>query len=437
MSEDIEKSEEKIELTQRSDELQDVLSYIPHWVVRWGITVVFGGLVSIIFASWIIRYPEVVHSRITLASNFPASKLTTQGSGAIFLMVADKETVKKGDYIASIQSPTHTRDVRTLRGLLDQFKPLLFTEDQWGSVTFPKDLELAQLQTTYNQFLQKLLEYHEFTNSPLFQQKIDSHETQLNHHHELGTKLKEQQALLEKEVQSTEATYQANAKLYEKQIISKSQLASIENNFLQHKRALVEEEKKIIQNQIQLDSISSAILELTKEHEEKSRVYRKLVRDAYNLLVSELSLWEQRYILIAPIDGEVSYLKVLIDNHYVNIGEELIAVVPLDKDRAISGLLQLTEQGAGKIGVGSTVRIRLDSYPYRDYGTLEGKIESISSVASGNTYFAHVALPQEMTTSYGKELVFRDGMQGDADIIAYDLRLIFRIANYLRIFIDP
>lgn len=424
--------EQHIELTHRSDEVQDILTFIPSWVVRWGITVIFGAIVCILICAWIIRYPEVVKSRIVLTSDTPASKLVARTAGAILLMAQDKQQVKKGQYIAAVQNPLHTRDVMIVRGLLDKFKLNLFNPEKWEVVAFPKDLELGELQTVYNGFLQRLLEYEDFIKNQIYKQKIEALETQIGHHKQLGNKLQQQKDLLVREVDSAKADFAANEKLYAKHIISKTQLTNVENRYLDLQRSMVEEEKGIIHNQIQLDNFESSLLELRKEYQEKERAIIKAVGDAYNLLVSNLSLWEQQYILIAPIDGEVTFLQVLLDNHFVKAGEELIAVVPTTARSGILGKLHLTEYGAGKIKPGSIVRIRLDSYPYRDFGTLEGKIETISRVSSGQTYFANVSLPDDMITSYGKKITFRDGMQGDADVIAYDLRLILRLFNYLR-----
>ena len=427
---------ENIELTQRSEEVQDVLTYIPSWVIRWGISVIFLAIVSLLAISCIVKYPEVVSSRIILTSDSPAHKFVARASGPLLLMLGDGDTVTKGQYMLAIQNPVHTREVMAIRERLEAFRSSLFEPLQWSLAIFPRDVELGELQTAYNDFLQKLLEYSAFKESRIHEQKIEALETQIGHHRELGEKLASQKELIGKDTEAARSDVVANRDLLAKKVIARNQLMTVENRLHDFERSMVEAEKSIIGNQIQLDEFASQVLELTKDLEEKERALQKAVRDAYNLLVSNLTLWEEQYVMKAPIAGQVSFLQVLIDNHFVKAGDELLAVVPAERRGEITGRLRLTEHGAGKIKPGSVVRIRLDSYPYRDFGTLEGRIESISGVSSAQSYFANVSLPRGTTTSYGKSIDFRDGMEGDADVVAYDLRLILHVFNYLRYVFD-
>ena len=427
-----ENQNETIELAQRSEEVQDVLTYIPSWVVRWGITVVLLALVSLLLISCIVKYPEVVSSRIILTSDSPAHKLVARASGPLLLMVRDSEPVTRGQYLLAIQNPQHTREVMRVREMLNEFRPKVFAPEEWRLSDFSRDVEIGELQAAYNDFLQKLLEYGSFSESGIHKQKIEALETQIGHHRELAEKLISQKELITKDTEAARADVVANRELLAKKVIARNQLMTVENRLHDFERSQVEADKSIIANQIQLDEFSSQVLELKKDLEDKTSALQKAVRDAYNLLLSNLTLWEEQYVLKSPIDGQAAFLQVLIDNHFVKAGDELLAVVPPERKGEITGRLHLTEHGAGKIKPGAVVRIRLDSYAYRDFGTLEGRIESISGVSSARSYFANVSLPRGTTTSYGKSIDFRDGMEGDADVVAYDLRLILHVFNYLR-----
>jgi HlyD family secretion protein len=62
-----------------------------------------------------------------------------------------------------------------------------------------------------------------------------------------------------------------------------------------------------------------------------------------------------------------------------------------------------------------------------DYGIVSGVIKSKSLVASDNFYSLEVDLPEGLLTSYGKELEFSPEMQGSAEIITENIRLLERI----------
>jgi hypothetical protein len=57
-------------------------------------------------------------------------------------------------------------------------------------------------------------------------------------------------------------------------------------------------------------------------------------------------------------------------------------------------------------------------------------------VPHNDLYTIQIALPQGLVTSYRKTLPFRQEMQGTAEIITKDLRLIERIFNQFRALLD-
>ena len=62
-----------------------------------------------------------------------------------------------------------------------------------------------------------------------------------------------------------------------------------------------------------------------------------------------------------------------------------------------------------------------------DYGIVSGQVTSRSLVAADNAYSLEVRLPNGLRTSYNRELEFSQEMQGTAEIITEDIRLLERI----------
>ena len=91
---------------------------------------------------------------------------------------------------------------------------------------------------------------------------------------------------------------------------------------------------------------------------------------------------------------------------------------------------------SGKVKPGQTVNIKLSGYPYLEYGMVKGVVKSKSLVPSGDSYIMEVSLPAGLTTLYGKELDFTQNMQGTAEIITDDLRLLQKILNPFRYMIS-
>ena len=94
----------------------------------------------------------------------------------------------------------------------------------------------------------------------------------------------------------------------------------------------------------------------------------------------------------------------------------------------IKGRMKVTSIGFGKIKVGQTVNIKLSGFPYLEFGILRGKVETISSVPEmsqeGLFYTIDVTLPEGLESTYHKQFPFVQNMDGVAEIITEDMRLI-------------
>lgn len=67
-----------------------------------------------------------------------------------------------------------------------------------------------------------------------------------------------------------------------------------------------------------------------------------------------------------------------------------------------------------------------------EYGMLKGSIQNISLVPSENFYSVEVEFPNGMLTNYERTLAFHQKMQGSAEIITEDIRLMERILMPIR-----
>jgi len=88
--------------------------------------------------------------------------------------------------------------------------------------------------------------------------------------------------------------------------------------------------------------------------------------------------------------------------------------------------LVIPQANLGKVAVGQKVLLKFSSYPFQEFGAVYGNIEFISPVATDARYFAKIALQNGLTTNYGKQVLYRDGLQGNAEIITKDLWLLQR-----------
>ena len=96
----------------RSEEVQDILTKVPNWMIRWGTFLIFGIILLLLFTSWFIRYPDVVTSEIIITTNTPPEKLVAKVNGKIqAILIEDKANVKANTPLAVIENSANYKDV--------------------------------------------------------------------------------------------------------------------------------------------------------------------------------------------------------------------------------------------------------------------------------------------------------------------------------------
>ena len=88
--------------------------------------------------------------------------------------------------------------------------------------------------------------------------------------------------------------------------------------------------------------------------------------------------------------------------------------------------------GAGKIKPGQTVRVRLDDFPYKEFGVVTGKVQSISMVARDGANLVLIDLPHPLVTSFHRNIQFKQEMAGEGSIVTEDIRLLGRVLYEIR-----
>ncbi|HEY9729279.1 MAG TPA: HlyD family efflux transporter periplasmic adaptor subunit [Chroococcales cyanobacterium] len=163
----------------------------------------------------------------------------------------------------------------------------------------------------------------------------------------------------------------------------------------------IEAQQKIQQQQVEITQLKAKIAETR------------------NLLSTAKAKLKQRF-LYAPVNGTISSLNIPNSGEVVQPGQTLAEVAPQNAPLVLSASLPNRE--AGLIKVGMPVRVKLDAFPYQDYGTIPGKVISISSDAKpdeklGNIYRVNVELDKHHVTANNRPVYFKAGQTGSADII--------------------
>jgi multidrug resistance efflux pump len=428
------------EIEIRSDEVQEILSHVPNWMIRWGISLIFGVILMLLLLSWFIKYPDAIPAEVTLSTANPPIRLVAKTSGQLKrISVQEGEFVNQGDFIAQIENPLGEDAVlfldaqlETLIGYIDSKKLVYF---QWIESPFV----LGELQQEYNQLRASLQDYIQLMTDEYLSQRIDNLKKQIDFHSKLVAITNKQIGLADKEMKNTRAKFESDKVLFERGVISKVDLMKEESLVNQSEQSLESLRKTYVQHQITLTDYERQLQELKYDFSEKERILFASIQSSIKNLKNYIRSWEQNFVLTAPHSGIVSYLGNWSENQFIQSGTSLFAVVPEHSEYI--GFVQISAQGYGKIKSGQRVNIQLANYPSHEFGQLVGTVSQISQIPSqgsenGAEYLLHVKLDNGMVSTYKKELEFKPEMRGTAEIITEDLRLIERVFNQFRKMFD-
>ena len=58
----------------RSEEVQEILTKVPHWMIRWGNALILFLTLLMLFLSWLIKYPDVIPAEAIVTTEIPPQK---------------------------------------------------------------------------------------------------------------------------------------------------------------------------------------------------------------------------------------------------------------------------------------------------------------------------------------------------------------------------
>lgn len=421
----------------RSEEIQEIIGAIPHWLVRWGITAIAGTLLVLLAISWFVKYPVSADGRATVTTAVAPVRLVARAGGEVQrLMVAEGDRVERGAPLGVLRNPADWRQVLELSGRLARFEPLLGAGTPELGGRWQPDLALGDVQPAYAAFLQSLSDHLANRSGGWDAEKADALRQQVATHEQLRATLQGQQALLAQEVELARRKRGRDRELLERQLLSVDEADASEAALLRAQQAQENGRAALASNEVQLSAYRAQMVDQRQTTSEDGRTRLVVLRGTYNGLREAIRKWEQDYLLRAPLAGRVSFIRPLAEGQFVAPSEPVLAVVP--ESGAVAARVELSHVGAGKVRRGQRVRIRFDSYPATEYGAVEGRVERLSLLAfvdqekEDAVYLAEVSLPRGLVTSYGRTLEFRQEMRGQAQVITEDRRLLERIFDQFR-----
>jgi multidrug resistance efflux pump len=409
----------------RSEDVQEILTKVPHWMIRWGNVLFLALILLLLFISWFVKYPDIIPSEAIITTQIPPQKEYAKITGKLdAILVTDNEDVTNNQPLAIIENTANYKDVFKLKSVIDTIN----ISNQ--TFSFPMDslpiLFLGDIESQYALFENSYIQYQ--LNKEL---QPFSNEAQANAYSvsELNRRLRSLQS--QKEINKTELDFknkdlQRNKTLFEKGVISAQSYENKQMEFAQSERNYKNFESSISQMR---EGISNA--HRTSKGSEINRIKEEMfllknVIQSFNQLKKAIKDWKYQYVLQSSINGKVSFLNYWNSNQTVTSGDLVFTIIPSENSSFIAKL-KTPAQNSGKIKIGQNVNIKLENFPDTEFGVLQGTLKNISLLPDKDgLYLIDAELPKKLITSYNKTIEFKQEMRGSAEIITEDLRLIER-----------
>ena len=415
----------------RSEEVQEILTKVPNWLIRYGITLIFIMLLGIISASWWIKYPDTLTGNAIISTEVPPLYASSEVSGRIVkLYVKNGESIKEGEPLAFIDNPVPEGSIAYLRAFLDSIDNAKKRGDEYCHLTGSVEVELYEVTSDFLELRNTLANLCNAKKDTYSNEKLLALQNKYNNYQkylEINAREIELSRLDIKNAKERFLMFEAE---YKQGISSKLDYLNAQTNYHQSLKTEESLKKNEIQLAITLDEYKEQISDFIHTRAQQKKEDEKQLKELTERLRNHIVRWDNSYLIKSPISGTVSYIDRLYENQKVAPGDVLMAIIPQKSTYEV--ILDLPTLGFGKIKEGQKVQIAVDNFPAQEFGTLNGVISGIPTLPKNNVYRVNVALVDGLNSSYNQQLVYQPEMTALGEVITEDLRLTERFFNQIR-----
>lgn len=408
-----------------STDIDDIITTVPSWLLRWGITLFFCVILLMICLSAMIRYPDVVRSQLKVSSPNSPKPIVAKISGKIVALLVDEgKKVKTGQPLAYLESTAKHQNVMTLLSNLKSIQSKVIANQQFTQIISKDEgySELGELQSAYQSFYQEFINYASTIGNGFMLKKRTYLQKDLLYLSKQREQLAAQSTLQKRDFSLAESEFDMHRKLEQARVETKAEFREQEGRFLARKSSLLQMEISMINIDNNYDTKRKDILEVENQLQEVKAKFLQSI----NSLISSAEEWKSKYVLTASQGGDLSFVGVIQQNQVVVAGQEIFYIDP--GNLAFFGLMEIPQDNMGKVIEGQEVLIKLKSFPFEQYGIIEGKISYLAKVAYKDSVFiSKVNFKIHEPLDQSKVIQLKQGMIGNAEIITQDASVLDRL----------
>lgn len=409
--------------------LDDVLGEPPRGLSYYGSGLIFIVIVLLLMVSGFVKYPEIIQSEIYLTSDNPPRKLVSPISSYIdSIYIKDGSYIQKNEILLSFTNNSSKKDMNWfIQNIVNTKLENLIK----SNIVLP-NLQIASIQQAYDKFKTELENFRTDQKNLLYQIQINSIQKQLSINKQRILQISDNINLLSKKTNLSKSLLSTDSALNSHGVISKtiyteSQIKDINNGY-----QLNEEYKEKFTSELKIQTLSQELAELTINYNEQTRKSQNEIQILYNLVLSQFENWQNNFMIKSTVSGVVNFnSKHWVKGSFINQGAELLKITPKIAGNIIA-LVRIEDFGSSNVKIGQRVNVKLNNYPYKEYGILVGQVDKIITTPASDKYLIHVIFPKGLITSYGKVLIYNPQMKGKAEILTKKQSLLSKIFQEIK-----
>ncbi len=410
-----------------SEPIQAVLEQPPAALPRYLVLAGIGFVSFFGLWSYVGQFQDVATAAGALTPKGETYKIQLSTAGEINqILVAEGDYVNKGQLLLALDADLTEREIARLM-----------------QTKLAAEKELTQVRSLIANAHPESLAQAAIAAADLQAQQSSIRQSQVN--------TKTSQTLLEGLQQEMSAqTERLNriSTLEAKGAISQEYLFGIEQSVRSQQQTIEKTQGEIAQSVAYTQQMESELAQKTAAAQQtqinSQQSLQRLEIEAAQLeatLVDTQSLIEQTQAKLAhhevrsPVDGILSTLEIDNIGEVVSAGKTLAEVVPAGTPLVLSAMVP--QQDAGLIEIGMDTKIKLDAFPYQDYGVLSGTVVAISPDAkgipeTGTGYQVDISLDKDFVIHEQQSIPLQVGQTASAEIIVRQRRIIDWLLDPIR-----
>lgn len=197
---------------------------------------------------------------------------------------------------------------------------------------------------------------------------------------------------------------------------ARDQVATIERE-IQAQQQTVRQSEEALQaaqatvNRLASERQSEILTQLARRREELAEVTGQL---------NQAEIRTDGGVIRAPISGRVYKLDITEGERTIEPGEELLSILPDGQTLVLE--VKILNRDIGFVSEGMRAKVKVATFPFQEFGTINGTLEQISPNAEldeqlGLVYPARIVLSQTSIPVRGEEVALAPGMAATAEIV--------------------